>query len=35
MLIFIAMDGGNDPVLTARAINLSLQHLKGEAEQHR
>jgi hypothetical protein len=34
MLIFIAMDGDNDSVLTARAINLSLQHLKVEAEQH-
>ncbi len=34
MLIYIAMKGGNDPVAMARVINLWLQQLRGEVEQH-
>jgi hypothetical protein len=34
VLIYIAVKGGNDPVAIARVINLWLQQLRGEVEQH-
>jgi hypothetical protein len=34
MLISIAIKGVNDPVLTMSAINLCIQQLRGEVDQH-
>jgi hypothetical protein len=34
VLISIAMKGGNNPAATARVINLWLQQLRGQVEQH-
>jgi hypothetical protein len=34
VLISIAVEGGNDPVLTMRAINLCIQQLRGKVDQH-
>jgi hypothetical protein len=35
LLLSIAMEEGNGPLLTIRNINLCIQQLKGEVDQHR
>jgi hypothetical protein len=35
VLIFISMEGGNDPKATIRAISTCILQLKGEVDQHR